>query len=194
MSIRLPRPTGIRNGGLLLVLVALAAVMGLVERPPEPGGGGRRLPGAFQSLPPPVGITQLPPTPVQPAATGGTPSAQVDTAGRLAAARRHPLRLHPRPAERAGSSGRAAASSARPAAAGTGGGGQGGSGTIGRPPVTPPAVDQAPAARVRVPAAEVRVTPPAVLGRDLPKARVRTPEVTVEAPTGEVARLRFRLR
>jgi hypothetical protein len=95
MSIRLPRPTGIRNGGLLLVLVALAAVMGLVERPPEPGGGGRRLPGAFQSLPPPVGITQLPPTPVQPPATGGAPSAQVDTAGRLAAARRHPLRLHP---------------------------------------------------------------------------------------------------
>jgi hypothetical protein len=39
MSIRLPRPTGIRNGGLLLVLVALAAVMGLVDRPPEPGGG-----------------------------------------------------------------------------------------------------------------------------------------------------------
>jgi hypothetical protein len=190
MSIRLPRPTGIRNGGLLLVLVALAAVMGLVDRPPEPGGGGRRLPGAFQSLPPPVGITQLPPAPVQPPATGGVPSAQVDTAGRLAAARRHPLRLHPRPAERAGSSGRAAAGSARPAAAGTGGGARGGSGTIARPPVTPPAVDPAPVARVRVPSAEVRVAPPAVLGRDLPEVRVRTPEVAVEAPTAEGIRLR----
>jgi hypothetical protein len=191
MSIRLPRPTGIRNGGLLLVLVALAAVMGLVDRPPEPSGGGRRLPGAFQSLPPPVGITQLPPTPVQPAVPGVAAPAQVDTAGRLAAARRHPLRLHPRPADRAGASGRAAASSARPASAGTGGGGQGGSGTITRPPVTPPAVDAAPMARARVPAAEVRVRPPAVLGRDLPKVRVRTPEVTVEAPTAEVARLRL---
>jgi hypothetical protein len=73
MSVRLPRPTGIRNGGLLLVLVALAAVMALVDGPPEPGGGGRRLPGAFQSLPPPVGITQLPPTPVQPPTTGRRP-------------------------------------------------------------------------------------------------------------------------
>jgi hypothetical protein len=191
MSIRLPRPTGIRNGGLLLVLVALAAVMGLVDGPPGPGGGGRRLPGVFQSLPPPVGITQLPPAPVQPPATGVAPSAQADEDGRLAAARRHPLRLHPRPADRAGSSGRAA-SSARPGATGTGGGGRGGSGTIARPPVSPPAVDAAPAARVRVPAAEVRVAPPAVLGRDLPEVRVRTPEVAVEAPTGEVARLRLR--
>jgi hypothetical protein len=190
MSIRLPRPTGIRNGGLLLVLVALAAVMGLVDGRPEPGGGGRRLPGVFQSLPPPVGITQLPPAPVQPPATGVAPSAQADEDGRLAAARRHPLRLHPRPADRAGSSGRAA-SSARPGATGTGGGGRGGSGTIARPPVSPPAVDAAPAARVRVPSAEVRVKPPAVLGRDLPDVQVRTPEVTVEAPTAEVARLRL---
>jgi hypothetical protein len=164
MSVRLPRPTGIRNGGLLLVLVALAAVMALVDGPPEPGGGGRRLPGAFQSLPPPVGITQLPPTPVQPPTTGRAPPVQVDTTGRLAAARRHPLRLHPRPADRTGSSARAAAGSARPA--GAGGRGQGGSGTITRPPVTPPAVEAAPVARVRVPSAEVRVTPPAVLGRD----------------------------
>jgi hypothetical protein len=191
MSVRLPRPTGIRNGGLLLVLVALAAVVALVDGPPEPGGSARRLPGAFQSLPPPVGITQLPPTPVQPPATGVAPPAMADTAGRLAAARRHPLRLHPLPAERAGASSRAAASSARPAAAGTGGGDQGGSGTITRPPVAPPAVEAAPVARVRVPSAEVRVTPPAVLGRGLPEVRVRTPEVRVDAPTAEVPRLRL---
>ena len=41
---RLRRPAGIRNGGLLLVLVALAAVMALVDRPPEPGPG-RACPG-----------------------------------------------------------------------------------------------------------------------------------------------------
>ena len=51
----LRRPAGIRNGGLLLVLVALAAVMALVDQPPQPGAG-RRLPGIFQYLPPPVGI------------------------------------------------------------------------------------------------------------------------------------------
>ena len=63
----LPRPSGIRNGGLLLVLVALAAVMALVDRPPEPGGG-RSLPGVFQHLPPPAGITALPPVAEQPPA------------------------------------------------------------------------------------------------------------------------------
>ncbi|HEV2928012.1 MAG TPA: hypothetical protein VGW74_04920, partial [Propionibacteriaceae bacterium] len=41
--VRLRRPSGIRNGGLLLVLVALAAVMALVDGPPQPGAG-RRLP------------------------------------------------------------------------------------------------------------------------------------------------------
>jgi hypothetical protein len=51
-------------------------------------------------------------------------------------------------------------------------------------------VDAAPAARVRVPSAEVRVKPPAVLGRDLPQVQARTPGVTVEGPTAEVARLR----
>ena len=191
MSIRLPRPTGIRNGGLLLVLVALAAVMALVDRPPEPGGRGRRLPGAFQSLPPPAGIIQFPPTAGEPP-TGVAPSTQVDTAGRVAAARRHPLRLHPRPAQRAGASGRAVGR-ARPASAGArSGGGQGGSGVTTRPPVTPPAVAAAPVARVRVPSASVRVTPPRVLGRDLPNVQVSTPEVTVEAPGPEVARLRLR--
>jgi hypothetical protein len=169
--------------------------MGLVDGPPGPGGGGRRLPGVFQSLPPPVGITQLPPAPVQPPVTGVAPSAQVDEDGRLAAVRRHPLRLHPRPADRDGSSGRAAVRRARSDGAGTGagagGGGQAGSGTT-RPPVTPPAVEGAPVARGRVPSAEARVAPPAVLGRDLPAVRVRTPEVAVEAPAAEVARLRLR--
>jgi hypothetical protein len=62
---RLPRPTGIRNGGLLLVLVALAAVVALVDEPPELGDG-RRLPSIFQTLPPPTGITALPPAVAQP--------------------------------------------------------------------------------------------------------------------------------
>ena len=57
--VRLHRPTGIRNGGLLLVLVALAAMLALVDQPPQPGTG-RRLPGLFQYLPPPVGITATP--------------------------------------------------------------------------------------------------------------------------------------
>lgn len=43
---RPPRPAGIRNGGLL-VLVGLAAVMALVDEPPEAGrseASGRRRP------------------------------------------------------------------------------------------------------------------------------------------------------
>ena len=73
----LPRPSGIRNGGLLLVLVALAAVMALVDRPPEPGGG-RSLPGVFQHLPPPAGITALPPVAEQPPAPAGAASRPAD--------------------------------------------------------------------------------------------------------------------
>ena len=67
---RLHRPTGIRNGGLLLALTALALVMTLVDAPVEPGRGPGP-PGAFQFLPPPIGIAQLPPvagTPVWPGA------------------------------------------------------------------------------------------------------------------------------
>jgi len=52
-------------------------------------------------------------------------------------------------------------------------------------------VEAAPVARVRVPSAEVRVTPPAVLGRDLPEVRVRTPQVRVDAATTEAPRLRL---
>jgi hypothetical protein len=171
MSIRLPRPTGIRNGGLLLVLVALAAVMALVDRPPEPGGGAeRRLPGVFQTLPPPVGITQLPPPAAEPLTAGERPTAQARAdagAPATAVARRHPLRAHPRPADRARPALDRPVDRARPAPAG--GGGRDGSGTTTRPPVAPPPV----------------------AGRDLPQAEVRTPEVAVEATTVQGARLRL---
>ena len=52
------QPAGIRNGGLLLVLVAAAALMALVDQPVGPDQG-RRLPGGVQHLPPPVGIAAL---------------------------------------------------------------------------------------------------------------------------------------
>jgi hypothetical protein len=66
------RPAGIRNGGLLLVLVALAAVMALVDQQPD---AGRRLPGIFQYLPPPVGIAQTPPVVDQPLPVAGPTAA-----------------------------------------------------------------------------------------------------------------------
>jgi hypothetical protein len=194
MSIRLPRPTGIRNGGLLLVLVALAAVMALVDRPPEPGGGGRRLPGAFQNLPPPVGTVQFPPPVAEPLTAGERPAARAraDTGEGATVARRHPLRVHPRPADRPGPSGRAGTGQHRSAGAGAGGG-QGGGGTTTGPPVSPPPADTAPApvARVRVPSASVRVRPPSVAGRDLPGVQVGTPRVRVDASTAEGPRLRL---
>ena len=46
-------------------LVALAAVMALVDQPPQPGAD-RRLPGIFQYLPPPVRIAATPPVVDQP--------------------------------------------------------------------------------------------------------------------------------
>jgi hypothetical protein len=90
--VRPPRPTGIRNGGLLLVLVALAAVVALVDEPPELGDG-RHLPSIFQSLPPPTGITALPPAVGQP-----PPATAAGDARPATAARAHPNRQHPRPA------------------------------------------------------------------------------------------------
>jgi hypothetical protein len=167
---RLPRPTGIRNGGLLLVLVALAAVIALVDQPPETGGG-RRLPSIFQSLTPPTGITALPPVVAQP-----PPVTQATEGERPASAdRAHPRRVHPRPA-RSGT-GSAGDVEARPV------GDPGGSGSGG----TTPPLDVTPPAGVRVPSASVRVTPPTLLGRDLPEVRVATPEVAVETPTGLTA-------
>ena len=187
MSIRLPRPTGIRNGGLLLVLVGLAAVMALVDRPPEPITAGRGG-GIFQHLPPPVGITQLPPaTPPG----GGQPSALGDGERPAASGRAHPRRAHPRP-DRPGSSGLlredAVTTPVGGGQSGSGGGGSGGSG----PPVAPsPPVAAIPATRVRVAPVTVTVTPPRVLGRNLPDAQVETPEVGVETPAVEIPRLRL---
>src|SRR5215212_12267071 len=92
----LPRPSGIRNGGLLLVLVALAAVMALVDQPPQPGAG-QRLPGIFQYLPPPVGIAQAPPVVDQPLPPAGATAAPATDGERpLSVDRAHPGRAHPR--------------------------------------------------------------------------------------------------
>jgi hypothetical protein len=185
------RPTGIRNGGLLLLLVALAAVLALVDEPPQPGTG-RRLPGIFQYLPPPVGITMTPPVADQPLPAAGPTAAPTSDGERPRSAdRAHPRRAHPRPAAaRAGSSGssdgRGSDFVTKPVGD-QGGSGSGGSGSGGsEPPVTTPPVDT-PAVRVRVPSVSARVKPPAVLGRDLPEVRVETPEATVEVPAGLTA-------
>ena len=173
---RLPRPIGVRNGGLLLVLVALAAVMALVHEPPEPGLG-RRLPGIFQSLPPPVGIAQLPPTVAEPPAASG-----VDGAGwPPSAGRAHPRRAHPRPA-RSRATGSLKGDVVTRGRGGSGSTPPGTSPPVAQPPVAAPPVAVTPAARVRVAPVEVRVTPPAVLGRDLPEVRVATPEVAAGLP------------
>ena len=175
--VRPPRPTGIRNGGLLLVLVALAAVVALVDEPPELGDG-RRLPSIFQSLPPPTGITALPPAVGQP-----PPATHSGDARPATAARAHPNRQHPRPAWaseplRGDVETRAARNRG---GSGPGGPAAGGSGSPGGspPPVTTTPVDGA-AAGVRVPPVAVRVRPPALLGRDLPEVRVATPEVELD--------------
>jgi hypothetical protein len=170
--VRLPRPTGIRNGGLLLVLVALAAVVALVDEPPELGGG-RRLPSIFQTLPPPTGITGLPPAVAQP------PPATPAGDGRPATAvRAHPSRQHPRPA---GASEPFRGDAETRAARDQGGSGPGGpAGGGSPPPVTTTPVDDAAAASVRVPPVAVRARPPALLGRDLPEVGAATPEVQLD--------------
>ena len=70
-----------------------------------------------------------------------------------------------------------------------GGGGGGGDGTSPPPVTAPPGA--APAVRVQVPSVDVRVQPPALLGRDLPEVRAATPAVTVGTPAAEVPRLRL---
>jgi hypothetical protein len=189
--VRPHRPTGIRNGGLLLILVALAAVLALVDEPPQPGTG-RRLPGIFQYLPPPAGIAMTPPVTDQPLPAAGPTAAPAAGGERPASGdRAHPRRTHPRPV--AAGSGASESSGGRGSdfvtepvgdPGGSGSGGSGGSGSGGsEPPVTQPPVGT-PAVRVRVPSASARVKPPAVLGRDLPEVRVETPEATVEVPAG----------
>jgi hypothetical protein len=189
--VRLHRPTGIRNGGLLLVLVALAAVLALVDQPPQPGPG-RRLPGILQYLPPPVGIAMTPPVADQPLpAAGPTAAPAVDGERPASADRAHPRRAHPHPV--AAGSGASGPSDGRGSGVvtepvgdpgGSGGSGSGGSGPpVAAPPVAVPPV-ATPAVRVRVPPISARVKPPVVLGRELPEVRTETPGATVDVPQG----------
>jgi hypothetical protein len=181
------RPAGIRNGGLLLVLVALVAVMALVDQPPQPGAG-RRLPGIFQYLPPPVGIAQTPPVVDQPLPVAGPTAAPAGEGERpVSVDRAHPGRAHPR-VMAAGAGAAGSAGMGRGSGPDRDHGGSGGT----RPPVTqPPAVTPpvtgGPAARVRVPAVSARVKPPVVLGRELPEVQVRTPGATLDVSAGLTA-------
>ena len=179
---RLPRPAGIRNGGLLLILVGLAAVMALVDEPPE-AGLGRSMPGIFQHLPPPTGITQVPPAVAPPSSDGERPAAAGAGEGQRPAdtGRAHPRRQHPRPT-RAVAGGSFKGDAVTRPVGGKAGNGGGALPPAGTPPATVPPVGAAPVARVRVPPVEARVTPPTLLGRDLPEVRVATPEVRVELP------------
>jgi hypothetical protein len=148
----LRRPAGTRNGGLLLVLVALAAVMALVDQPPQPGAG-RRLPGIFQYLPPPVGIAATPPLVDQP-----LPAAEPagESEGPSSVDRGHPRRAHRRPvAARSGAPGRGSDASVRPVRDPGGSGG------------TRPPAGQPPVARVRVPSV---FGPGRAAGRRWPRA------------------------
>ena len=184
---RLPRPVGIRNGGLLLVLVALAAVMALVDQPPQPGVG-RRLPGIFQYLPPPVGIAATPPVVDQPLPAAEPAAAPAgESEGPSSLDRGHPRRAYARPVAAASgpSGGRGSDATARAVRD------PGGSGVTrppaGQPPLATPPVAATPVARVRVPAVSARVKPPVVGGRELPEVRVRTPGAAVDVPAGLTA-------
>jgi len=183
---RLPRPAGIRNGGLLLVLVALAAVMALVDQPPQPGAG-RRLPGIFQYLPPPVGIAATPPVVDQPLPAPEPAAAPAgESEGPSSVDRGHPRRAHRRPvAARSGAPGRGSDASVRPVRDPGGSGGT--RPPAGQPPVATPPVAVTPVARVRVPPVSARVKPPVVGGRELPEVRLRTPGAAVDLPAGLTA-------
>jgi len=182
----LRRPAGIRNGGLLLVLVALAAVMALVDQPPQPGAG-RRLPGIFQYLPPPVGIAATPPVVDQPLPAAEPAAAPAgESEGPSSVDRGHPRRAHRRPvAALSGAPGRGSDASARPVRDPGGSGGT--RPPAGQPPVATPPVAVTPVARVRVPPVSARVEPPVVGGRELPEVRVRTPGAAVDLPAGLTA-------
>jgi len=173
--VRLRRPTGIRNGGLLLVLVALAAVLALVDRPPEPGAG-RRLPGVFQYLPPPVGIAQTPPVVDQPPPAAVPTAAPAGDGERPASAdRAHPRRAHPRPVA-AGSRASGSLASDVVVKPVRDPGGSGGT----RPPVTQPPVTTPP---VTTPP----VTTPPVTTSPVARVRVGTPGTTVDVAAGLTA-------
>jgi len=182
----LRRPAGIRNGGLLLVLVALAAVMALVDQPPQPGAG-RRLPGIFQYLPPPVGIAATPPVVDQPLPAAEPAAAPAgESEGPSSVDRGHPRRAHRRPvAALSGAPGRGSDASARPVRDPGGSGGT--RPPAWQPPVATPPVAVTPVARVRVPPVSARVEPPVVGGRELPEVRVRTPGAAVDLPAGLTA-------
>jgi hypothetical protein len=182
----LRRPAGIRNGGLLLVLVALAAVMALVDQPPQPGAG-RRLPGIFQYLPPPVGIAATPPVVDQPLPAAEPAAAPAgESEGPSSVDRSHPRRAHRRPvAALSGAPGKGSDASVRSVRDPGGSGGT--RPAAGQPPVATPPVAVTPVARVRVPPVSARVKPPVVGGRDLPEVRVRTPGAAVDLPAGLTA-------
>ena len=183
----LRRPAGIRNGGLLLVLVALAAVMALVDQPPQPGVG-RRLPGIFQYLPPPVGIAATPPVVDQPLPAAEPAAAPAGgSQGPSSVDRGHPRRAYARPvaASSGAPGGRGSDASARPVRDPGGSGGT--RPPAGLPPVATPPVAVTPVARVRVPPVSARVKPPVVGGRELSEVRVRTPGAAVDLPAGLTA-------
>jgi len=186
---RLPRPAGIRNGGLLLVLVALAAVMALVDQPPQPGAG-RRLPGIFQYLPPPVGIAATPPVVDQPLPAAEPAAAPAgESEGPSSVDRGHPRRAHPRPVAGSGAKGSSGGGGSGSVAAPVRDpGGSGGTRPpAGQPPLATPPVAATPVARVRVPTVSARVKPPVVGGRELPEVRLRTPGAAVDLPAGLTA-------
>jgi hypothetical protein len=158
--------------------------MALVDQPPQPGAH-RPLPGIFQYLPPPVGITQVPPVVDQPLPAAVPTAASAGDGERPTSVdRRHPRRTHPRPvAAGPGASGnRGSDTTAKPVRD------QGGSGgtrpLVAQPPVATPPVGGGPVARVRVQSVSARVKPPVILGRDLPEVRVETPGRRSTFPPG----------
>jgi hypothetical protein len=182
MRLSWPRPAGIRNGGLLLTLTLLAAMVALVEEPDDRVGGWR-LPNPFRYLVPPAGISQQPPAGPQPTAAAdpspgreGDPVALAAVAGGAPDAGRA-SRGREAGAARPASPGRRLAPSPSPPPAGN-------RGARPAPPPSPPAPARraAPAAAVsvRVEAPAVAVPPPGVV--DLPVRPVETPAVRVEVP------------
>jgi len=145
---------GIRNGGLLMTLVLLAGLMALLDDSVVPGGG-RRLPGGAQHLPPPIGITGSPPAVAQPSGPDGRPPRRTVAS--------EPARDHataPAPRATTDQAGVAGSRSAGPPSATA-------------TPATPGVPDA-----VRIPSITVRVAPPRVL-HGVPDVQVTTPTAKV---------------